>query len=199
MFSLTKQEQYWKAIDSVNFTIYHTLQIENFIKYKNENNYSNQICYKTEDNQVPIIKTFCGSRAVTMPSLNWNKNCFLKGSVTKIKILSNNHELDPLIFLLIEGCSEIFGANEFNEVTIFMTNSIETDYETLLLTYSWINTPFVEFYNCTNFCENIILIKSNERNNLILFYIIDCVLVILIILFVHQIYRVFMKKKYLSK
>lgn len=202
MFSLTKQEQYWKVVDSINFTIYKSVQIENFIKYKNENNYLNYICYNTsENNQVPVIKKSCGSRAdVTKSNFMSSKNCSLEGSVTTVKILSNNYEFDQLVFLWIEGCSLVdVDANEFERIAVLMTNSIETDYETLLLTYKWINTQFLDFYSCTDLCENIILMKCNERNNLIFLYVINGVLVILIILAVHKIHRVYMKKKYLSK
>lgn len=199
MVSLTKQAQYWTTVDSNNFKSSKSIQMENFIKYKNEEHSSNRICYNTEDNQVPIIKTVCGSRAdKTKHNSISNKNCSLKGSVTTLKRLSKNLEFDPLMFFLIEGCSEV-GANEFEEVALFITNSIENDYETLLLTYSWIITPFVELYSCKDFCENIILKKCTERNNLILFYFIDGVLLILIILILHIIYKVYMKKKYLSK
>lgn len=197
IFSLTKQEQYWRAYNSLKVSKFTNANLINFKKYENKNNYTNHICYNTKDHKVPLIKTFCGS-SVDVPAFVPKNNCFLTGLVTKVEMLLDNHEFNPLIFYSIEGCSRV-GSGEI--LTVVMTNSMEalTDYENYTLTYKWKNTLFLELYNCSDFCEDIILENCTENNNLILFYVGDGVLLVLIIFLAYQIYKVYVKKFNLPK
>lgn len=163
LFLLTKQEQYWKYFSPDEFSTKNTstsLDLKTFTKYEQLNEFNTNLhcvtVYESGLIQIMGQKQKCSSnKTFTTNHVDMrinNRSCPLQGQVRNVEFLTNDDEGDDLIFISLDGCYI-----EDGEVTLIMTNNVETDYETMKSNHFWQEISFGNIISCNILCTNVVL------------------------------------------